>query len=465
MDKNISIPVYNISIDIPHDIRLVMNTLNKCGHHAFVVGGCVRDSLLGSACKDWDIATSATPDEVKKALTAYRTIDTGIKHGTVTALLDETAEVPQYAEITTFRTEGSYSDGRHPDTVAFSSTIEEDLSRRDFTINAMAYSPERGLVDIYGGVSDLRHGILRAVGDPDKRMKEDALRIMRALRFAARFGFTIESETSEALHRNAPLLSNISAERITSEFCDFMLCADSKMIDEYRDVIGVFIPEILPMVDFEQHNPFHSKDVWSHTLDVIDYIRADKDLKLAALFHDIGKPNCFSMDAQGKGHFYGHGRISTIMTKEIMKRMKFDNASIDFVTWMVEYHDSDLFKDEKAARKNLGLWGAEHLRELLELQMADQLAHIDLANNVERIKNSSALLDRLVYEGPPVTLADIAVNGSDLMAMDSRITPGPELGHLLETLLDAVLEDPDVNDRESLLAIAKEEADKMFSSK
>lgn len=354
--------------DIPAGVLRVLEILENAGYEAWLVGGCVRDSLNGVVPKDYDVTTNALTEEVISAFEGFRVIGTGLKHGTVTVL---SGGMP--VEVTTYRVDGLYSDGRHPDSVSFASDIRSDLSRRDFTVNAMAYSPERGYIDLFGGMSDLESGLIRCVGNPERRFGEDALRILRAMRFASVLGFDIETETAAAIHRCRGLLQRIAVERITQELLR-LLCGINagNVLRQYSDVIGEIMPPCLSMIGFEQHNPHHEFDVWEHTLRAVDAAPRETILRLAAFLHDIGKPQCFSSDADGIGHFYGHAAKSEEISREIFaKYIRTDKRTEERVLFLVTHHDEPVIPERKILRRRLAKYGEEPLRQLLALNRAD----------------------------------------------------------------------------------------------
>ena len=311
------------SVPLPAGVSRALTMLESAGFEAFIVGGCVRDALRGITPKDYDITTSALPEETKSVFRDWRVIETGIQHGTITVVMDG---MP--LEITTYRTEGTYSDNRHPDSVSFTASLREDVARRDFTMNAIAYSPTRGMIDHFGGAEDIRRGIIRCVGDPATRFREDALRMMRGIRFASVLGFAIEKNTAAAIHENKERIPTVSAERIRVELTKLLCGANVKnVLMDWWDVIGTVIPEILPMHGFDQKTPYHIYDVWEHTAVAVSNIPPDPHLRLCALLHDIGKPPSFFTDEKGVGHFYGHPAVSARMTEEILARLKYDNAT------------------------------------------------------------------------------------------------------------------------------------------
>lgn len=360
-------------ITIPRGAKAIVQGLRYEHHDAYVVGGCVRDSLLGVEPKDWDICTSATPEEMKEYFNriSVKTIDTGLKHGTITVDMEQCGKF----EVTTFRIDGNYSDNRHPDSVQFVDSIVQDLSRRDFTINAMAFNPG-GLVDPFHGRDDLENGIIRCVGNPDDRFKEDALRILRAMRFSSTYGFTIDEATSQSIHKNKELLLNIAAERIQAELCR-MLCGKGilNVLLEYSDVIATIIPEMEPCIGFDQNNRFHEYTVYDHIAHAVaNYTGIDTVVNVSLLLHDIGKPCCYTVDEKG-GHFYGHGVSSHDITEKVLTKLRFDNKTKSDILELVLYHDAVIEPTPKTVRRWLNKIGEKQFSRLLDIRMADILAH------------------------------------------------------------------------------------------
>ncbi len=440
--------------DIPAGAKYILNVLENNMYDAYIVGGCVRDSLLNKAPHDWDICTSAKPGEVLALMGAngIRMIETGLQHGTVTAVIGD-----ESYEITTFRVEGEYSDNRRPDRVEFVNDVIEDLSRRDFTINAMAYSQWSGLVDPWGGYGDLDAKLIRCVGHPDDRFREDALRIMRALRFAATYGFKIEEQTAYSIHKNKSLLRKISAERIQSELSK-MLCGKGVLdiLLEYKDVMAVIIPELEPCIGFNQNNPYHIYDVYNHIAHAVaSYDGNDISIKMALLLHDIGKPECYTEDHNG-GHFYGHSVPSMRIAKDVMARLKFDNKTKDEVVDLVLYHDSDIYPGIRSVKRWLNKIGVMRLHQLISVKFADTYAHADV-NRAVMIDNYFAILKiagDIFKEQQCFTLKQLAINGHDMIGIG--FDEGPGIGKVLNNLLDKVLDGEIENERDILLNEANE---------
>lgn len=431
---------------IPEHARIVVDRLERYGYEAYVVGGCVRDSLLGRTPKDWDVCTNALPDEVLRVFRRFHVIKTGLKHGTVTVMVNH-----EPVEVTTYRIDGEYTDNRHPDAVQFVSDIEADLARRDFTINAMAYSPTRGLVDAFGGQQDLVAQQIRCVGEPDARFNEDGLRLMRALRFAARYRFDIERETAYSIHRNRHLLENVSAERIFTELKG-ILVGDGvlDMLLAFPDVFTIIIPEFASTLGFEQHNPHHCYDVWTHTAHAVQAAPADSTLRLAMLLHDVGKPACFSMDEQGKGHFYGHPKRSAAMARDILTRLRCDNATLSAVVTYVNEHDRTFPTTIPGMRRLIGKLGESTIRSLFEIKKADMAAQSthERTEKAAALRQASMLLEDTLEEGSVFTLKDLRINGRDLMKMG--VPQGPHIRNILSLLLEEVQDDALANTHEAL---------------
>ncbi len=439
-------------IQIPEHAQTVVQRLEHFGYEAYVVGGCVRDSLLGRTPKDWDVCTNATPQQVLGVFKRFHVIKTGLQHGTVTVMVNR-----QPVEVTTFRIDGEYTDNRHPDAVTFVSRVEEDLARRDFTINAMAYNTTRGLVDAFGGQQDLAAGQIRCVGEPDARFNEDGLRIMRALRFAARYDFAIERETAFSMRRNRHLLENVSVERIFTELKGILVGNGALgMLLAFPEIFGCIIPELVPMFGFDQRNPHHMYDVWTHTAHAVQAAPADPVLRLTMLLHDVGKPACFSVDATGKGHFYGHPGKGAVMARKILLRLKSDNDTLDRVTTLVRVHDHAFPTTRPGMRRFVGKLGLPVIEQLFAVKRADHAAQSTHEQEQKKadLRQAALLLEDVLAEPPAYSVKDLAVGGKDLIAMG--IKPSPALGELLATLLRDVQEETIPNTREALLARARE---------
>lgn len=419
--------------------------LRDAGYEAWIVGGCVRDFLLGRTPTDYDLTTSALPEETEAVFAGEKRIETGLQHGTVTVVLDG---MP--LEITTYRVDGGYTDARHPDGVTFTRSLREDAARRDFTINAMAYAPGAGLQDFFGGQEDLAAGVLRAVGEPDRRFQEDALRILRAIRFASVLGFELDPETDAAARRNAPLLTKISAERVFAELSK-LLCGPGagKILLAYPDILGVVLPELTPMVGFEQHNVHHCYDVYTHTAVAVDHVPPDLTLRLAMLFHDIGKPATFSMGEDGQGHFYGHPKVSAALAEESLTRLRAPKRLREAVVRLVEVHDWPLSTEPRLIRRRLHQLGEELFFALLAVQKGDAAACSlsDCTREDGRIEVET-MARELLAQGACLSVRDLAVNGRDVMALGYC---GPGVGAALRLLLERVIAGEIPNEKAALL--------------
>ena len=439
---------------IPWPAKWIIHELTVMGYKAYIVGGCVRDSLLGKRPKDWDICTNAKPEAVIDIFRSrgMEVIETGLQHGTVTI---HNPGGGNY-EVTTFRVDGEYTDGRHPDSVEFIDDITADLARRDFTINAMAYNDEDGLIDPFGGAKDLRMKLIRCVGDPDKRFQEDSLRILRAMRFASTYKFQIVSNTISAMNRNCHLLHNISAERICNELCR-MLHGENILyvLLQYCDIIAEIIPDLRECIGFEQNNPYHQYDVYGHIAHAVsEYKGGDISIKVALLLHDIGKPKSYVTDERGRGHFYGHPAVSHEMAKHILERLKFDNRTRDEILELVLYHDVEIKASRKIARRLLSKIGIDRVIQLIEVKRADILSHSDKThgNRLETLQEFASIVDDVITENECFTIKDLAVNGHDICALE---VSGPMVGRVLKHLLDKVIDETLMNDHESLIEEAK----------
>ncbi len=439
-----------MKIELPGQVKTIIAVLEKQGFEAYAVGGCVRDSLLGRNPSDWDITTSALPQEVKQWF--RRTVDTGIQHGTVTILLDGAG-----FEVTTYRLDGEYEDGRHPKEVLFTSRLREDLQRRDFTINAMAYNDRDGLVDLFDGAGDMERKVIRCVGDPKERFGEDALRILRAVRFSAQLGFSIEEETKEAIRLLAPNLQKISAERIQTELVKLAVSNHPReLLTAYETgITSVILPEFDQAMETEQRSPHHRYSVGEHLVASMEAIENGKALRLAALLHDIGKPLVKSTDEEGKDHFYGHGDVSAEMAKEILRRLKFDNETIRKVKKLITFHDYRPDLTERAVRRMLYQTGEELFWEVLKLQKADIAAQSDYKREekLEYLQKVRAMGEEILAKNQCFCLKDLAVKGQDLI-MDG-MKPGKDIGRVLDALLKTVLEDPEKNEKTYLLEYSR----------
>ena len=437
----------------PHNVNDVIKRLEAAGFEAYAVGGCVRDSLLGLIPPDYDIATSAVPDEIKEVFNGFKTVDIGAKHGTI-AVITENFKI----EITSFRTDGGYSDSRRPDSVTFTRDLKSDLSRRDFTVNAMAYSDKSGLVDLFGGEKDLRDGVLRSVGEAEKRFNEDALRIMRALRFMSERGFVCEGKTEAAVFKLKNHLLKIAPERIATEF-DRLLLGEfaENIIIKYYEVLGVIFPELTACANFDQRNKYHSYDVLTHIAKTVSASPKERVIRLAMFFHDIAKPLCFTLE-DGVGHVPGHQKKSAEIAEKAMMRLRYDNASVNKVRLLVENHDNELRTDSISIKKLLNKFGLETLLLLCDVQIADNSAKAEFVK--EKIKSCILLKEKAretAVSGECFSLGQLAVNGNDLIKLGFR---GEEIGKILHDLLDLVITEQ-VENRKEILTIIVENFKKL----
>ncbi len=448
-----------IKLTMPTGARYIIEQLNNSGFEAYIVGGCVRDSLLGKNPNDWDITTSATPYEVKGIF--KRTIDTGIQHGTVTVLVDKSiSKGGEYSfEVTTYRVDGKYEDHRRPSEVLFTACLEEDLKRRDFTINAMAYNDEKGVIDIFGGVKDLDAGIIRCVGKASDRFDEDALRILRAERFAAQLGFVIDDETKKAMEEQAGFLKDISAERIQVELTKLITSNHpDRLVEAYElGLTKIILPEFDAMMETEQDNPHHLYNVGIHTIKVMENIEATPILRYTALLHDVAKPLTKSFDDEGVGHFYGHQEKGAKLARQILRRLKLDNNTIDKTCLLIEHHDYGLHGGNiKAFRRFLNKLGKENFQDFLAVKRADMAGQSDYNSEVRKgyVADMVAMFDKVEVENQCIKLSDMAINGKDLIELG--VSPGKEMGAILKALFEKVLDDPGYNDKEKLKAMVED---------
>ena len=438
-------------ISIPQPVLALMDRLESAGHQVWVVGGCVRDSLLGLTPHDWDMCTDARPEETQAVFRAYPLVLAGVKHGTV-AVVTEAGPV----EITTFRTEGGYDDARHPGWVRFERDIGADLSRRDFTVNAMAYNPRAGLCDPWGGQHDLQNRILRAVGEAEKRFTEDGLRILRGVRFAARFRLQPEKKTLDAMIHLAHTLSGQARERVFAELCGFLPVAEVQDMLTFSPILVAAIPELGKLIHFNQHNPHHIYDVYTHSAHVLANTPPDLPLRWAALLHDVGKPDTFSMDEKGIGHFYGHARRSAELADGILRGLKAPNALRERVTTLIAHHsasrDCSRQENDKSLRRLLRKLGEETMHQLLLLDRADETGKGTPPDTAagHRVEQ---MLQRILEEQPCLSVNRLAVNGRELMTLG--IPQGRELGRILNRLLDEVTDGELENEKEALLLRAR----------
>lgn len=438
-----------INVEVPAPVNYIIQELEKCGHEVYMVGGCVRDSVLGRKPHDYDICTSATPDEILKAFSDEEIIPTGLQHGTVTILINK-----EPFEVTTYRIDGNYSDNRRPDNVTFTKNLVEDLRRRDFTINAMAYNPRIGLIDPFNGLEDIKEEKIRCVGSAKDRFGEDTLRILRAIRFASQFGFVIEPDTDWEIHQQHKKLENISVERINSEFCK-IVSSDSFCVQLllYKDVFSLFIPELKSMFDFQQNNPYHAYDVFGHTVHTIKQCNSD-DLvvKLAVFFHDFGKPHSYQDGEDGIRHFKGHGKVSAEITDSIMKRLRFDNETRNNVVELVYYHDATFEVGKKYVKRWLNKIGEKQFRRLLEVRRADikgQKTDYE-KSRIEKVDNIEKNLEEILAEKSCFSLKDLTVNGNDVKEV-MKLKEGKDIGYWLNEILKRVIDGELENNRDDLV--------------
>lgn len=435
-------------IDLPAHAARAIARLEDAGYETWAVGGCVRDSLRGAQPHDWDLCTAAKPEQMQAVFAGERVLETGLKHGTLTLL---TADGP--LEITTFRADGSYSDGRHPDGVRFVPDVTADLARRDFTVGAMAWHPDRGLCDPYRGLDDLQDGVLRAVGDPDARFTEDALRILRAVRFASQLGFAVEDETAAAMRRQVARLDCIAAERVREELTG-MLCGRfvQRALMQYADIVVAVLPELAPMVGCQQQNPHHRFDVWEHSVRAVGQVPTEGALRWAMLLHDSGKPACKTVDEQGVGHFYGHPKVSREIAEQIARRLRFSNEQTDRLLLLVEQHDRPLGDNDKLLRRRLAQIGEARFRDLLAVKKGDAVGQGTHPDNVAQLCETERRLAAVLAQDACLSLRQLAVNGNDMQTLGLS---GPAVGDMLDALLDAVLDGELDNTHEALLAYAR----------
>ena len=439
-----------IQIILPEQVSFIINTLNQAGFEAYAVGGCVRDSIMGRVPDDWDITTSADPQQVKKLF--RRTIDTGIQHGTVTVMLQKTGY-----EVTTYRIDGEYEDNRHPKEVIFTKSLEEDLKRRDFTVNAMAYHPGEGLVDLFDGIGDMEKKCIRCVGQAEERFSEDALRMMRGVRFSAQFGYRIEEQTREAIRKLRENLRNVSAERIRVELVKLLVSPHPDYLRIACDlgITKVILPEFDVCMETPQHNPHHCYSVGEHTLEGLKAVRADKVLRLAMLLHDIGKPLTKTTDENGKDHFKKHPKESARLAQDILHRLKFDNDTLKKVCRLVEFHDWSIDLEENVkistVRRLIANIGEDAFPDMFEINRADLLSQSSYLRERKLAKQEmlESMYREIMEKQECLSLKDLAVGGKDLLAQG--IKPGKELGEILQRMLADVFEDPAHNKKEYLL--------------
>ena len=428
---------------LPENIESMVTRLNEAGYEAYAVGGCVRDRLLGLEPHDYDICTSALPEQTSTVFAGQKVVEIGFKHGTVTVI-----SKGEPVEITTFRTDGEYKDGRHPQSVFFTTDLSEDLSRRDFTVNAMAYSRKTGVVDLFGGREDLQKKVIRCVGEPQKRFEEDALRILRCLRFCSTYGFKCEEKTADAVHHCKKLLKKVSAERIFAEL-KRLLCGNcGYILREFYDVFAEIIPEISDAYGFLQYSRYHDRDVWEHIVSSVESISPVFHLRFTMLLHDLGKPSCCKME-DGVGHFKGHAVVSTSIARRVVEELRCDSLNAEKICFLVEKHDLPMTDEPKLIKRQLNKFGEENFFDLLKVHIADDMAKA--AHCRERIKvynNACEIAKKIIAENDCFSLKKLAVNGNDMISAGYR---GNEIGKALQTLLEAVIDGNCENNRESLL--------------
>lgn len=448
----------NIKIDIPKWVKYIIETLYNYKYEAYIVGGCVRDSLINRNINDWDITTNAKPEEVIRIFEnlGHKIVPTGLKHGTVSIVIDK-----ENYEVTTYRIDGEYSDGRHPDEVEFTSNLREDLSRRDFTINAMAYNDKDGLIDYFGGLEDLDNKIIRCVGNSEKRFNEDGLRILRGIRFMSQLGFCLNSETSESMYICREKLINISQERIREELSKILM--SNYLGNGFKELLNhnllqYSLPELINCVDFQQLNEYHDKTVFEHILSVVENIPPKLDLRLSALLHDVGKPKCFTIDEKGVGHFYEHHKVSADMSREILTRLKFDNKTIDKVCLLVYEHMVDTNMKRTGIKRLINRVGQYNIFDLIELAIADRKGMAKEHKNYDDILELKDKIEDILAKQEAFSIKDLAINGGDLIQVG--IKQGKEIGMILNELLEVVLENPELNHIETLLSLVKSKIDK-----
>lgn len=438
-------------MNIPKQVSFILNKLTSAGYEAYIVGGCVRDMLMGNTPADWDICTSALPQKVKSVFEGERIIETGLRYGTVTLLLNDIAY-----EITTFRIDGDYENNRRPKEVRFVSGLNEDLKRRDFTVNAMAYHPKTGLVDLFGGEKDIKEKKVRCVGSAQMRFEEDALRIMRALRFAAKLNFSIVPSTAAAIIEKTALLQSVAPQRVYKELAG-LLCSDyaENILLEYREALAQVLPQLKPMFGFEQHTKYHAYDVWTHTVKAVAAAPNDIVLKLTMLFHDSGKPSTFTQDENLQGHFYGHPSVSVRLAKQMLDILCVDNRTKEEVLLLVEKHDVTIEQNKKAVKRVLVKLGEPMFRKLLTVKRCDTMGQAQWLrkNKLNKINKLELLLDELLNEDQCFTLAQLKINGNDIMSMG--VPKGKQVGKILNTLFCLVLDEEIENDTQQLIQWAR----------
>jgi tRNA nucleotidyltransferase (CCA-adding enzyme) len=439
---------------MPDEVKFIINELQQKGYKAYIVGGSVRDSVLGKVPKDWDVTTNCKPEEVISIFKSlgYEVIETGLKHGTVTVMINKVG-----FEITTFRIDGEYSDHRHSDEVIFVEDVTKDLARRDFTINAMAYNDQEGLIDPFGGLDDIKGRNIKCVGDAIERFTEDALRMLRAARFIAQLNFILDTDVMMAMTKKADTLKFVSKERIRDELCKILVAKEAVRglyVISYLGLVPYVIPQLEKCIGFDQNNSHHDKNVYDHIMSVIDNSPARLDVRLAALLHDIGKPECYTVDEKGEGHFYKHHMISMDIANEVLKDLRFDNNTINKVAILVKEHMSRYeHLRTPNIKKFINRVGIENLEDLFDLQIADIKGSTKRSEDFEDINNLKEQCYKILNEKQPLTVKDLAINGKDLIAIGYK--PGVELGNKLKELMELVLEEIEPNEKERLLELSR----------
>ena len=433
---------------LPEYVKECVDALERAGFAAYAVGGCVRDDLLGLTPQDYDLCTSALPEETESVFADRKLVLAGKKHGTVVVVAEKGV-----VEITTFRTEGAYRDNRHPDWVEFVPRVEADLARRDFTVNAMAWSPTRGYADPFGGREDLKNGILRAVGDPEKRFQEDSLRILRGVRFAVRYGLRVEEATEKAMLSQAHLMDNLARERVFEELCKLLPHVTAEDLIRFAPILAAVIPELGPMIGFDQRSPHHAYDLFTHVAHVVAGVPVDLTLRWAALLHDIGKIPTLTQDETGRGHFYGHAGVGAEMADNVLRRLKAPTQLREDVAALIGKHMTKLEPDKKVLRRWLGRLGYPTIDQLLKLQEADMGSKgTGKPEEMEQFPKIRGILEEIMAENACLSLKDLAVNGHDLMALGYQ---GKEIGERLNALLELVLDEKVANEKDALLEAAR----------
>ena len=436
-------------MDLPQNVQFCIRQLEGSGFACYAVGGCVRDALLGLTPQDYDLCTAATPEQICLIFDGFPLVRAGEKHGTIGVVMDGSV-----IEITTFRTEDTYSDNRHPDRVCFVDSVEADLSRRDFTVNAMAFSPTRGLCDPFGGRTDLQKKILRAVGDPARRFREDALRILRGVRFSVRYGLTPEPATADAMVRLAPLMEHLARERVFEELCKLLPLVNEADLCRFAPILTQPMPELARLLGFDQHSRHHAHDAYTHTAQVVAAVPAELTLRWAALLHDVGKPDTFSLDDQGEGHFYGHAAAGAALAGSILRRLKAPARLTGDVVLLIDRHMTKIEPEKKTVRRWLSRLGAPMLEALLTLQAADMGGKgMGRPEELAQFSQIRSLMDQIQAENACLSVKDLQVNGHDLMALGLT---GPAIGAALNSLLEQVLDETLPNEKQALLNALQE---------